>query len=444
MTAAKYHRLSVVGLGCGSPELLNGQALAALRQSETVFAAERLSGLLSWHSGVIGMKDIASSLDEIELRLGTCDVAVAVSGDPGIFSLLGLLKSRFGESLEDLSVVPGISSMQYFFAELRESWNDAAIISAHGRSVRCAAIMRTVSENRKTVIFCDLVRNPEWICGILTGYMNDFAGEDERGTIRVAIGENLSCEGQRVLRSTAEGMAELVEAEGPFSFPSIVAVFNDAPIEPAAGRPRDADFIRSGVPMTRQEVRSAVLDELDLSGDSIVWDIGSGSGSVAVACSMICRGGEAHAVERSREAVDLIRRNRKKFRCFNLNIHEGSAPDILNILPESPDSPARSGPRGLPVPTRVFVGGSGGRLRDILTQVAGFGAGIKVVVSAVTLETIAEASGMFMNSDLFTDPEVLSISAARSRPLGGSSLLAAQNPVMLWSSYTTGKKDEKM
>ena len=445
MTAAKCHRLSVVGLGCGSPELLNGQALGALRQSGTVFAAKRLSGLLSWHPNVVEMENIAASLGEVELCLMTHDVAVAVSGDPGVFSLLGMLKARFGgrlgPSLENLNVIPGISSMQYFFAELREPWSGAEIISAHGRSVSGAAIMRAVSENHKTVIFCDPVRNPEWVCGILTGYMEDFAGEEERSAIRVAIGENLSCEGQRILRSTADEMPELVETEGPFSSPSIVAVFNEAASKPSAGRPRDAGFIRSGIPMTRQEVRSAALDELDLRGDSIVWDIGSGSGSVAVACSMICRDGEVHAVERSREAIDLIRQNRRKFRGFNLFIHEGSAPDIL---PESSYVPAHPGRAGLPVPTHVFVGGSGGRLRDILRRVAGLRAGIRVVVPAVTLRTIAEASGMFADAALFTDPEVLSVSVARSRPLGGSSLLAAQNPVMLWSSYTTGKNDEKM
>jgi precorrin-6Y C5,15-methyltransferase (decarboxylating) len=432
MTAAGRHRLSVVGLGCGSPRLLSEQAMNALGQSGTVFVSNRLRGLLDWHPSVIGIENIASSLDEIESRLDTCDVAVAVSGDPGIFSFLGRLKARFGDiggaSAENINVVPGISSMQYLFAELREPWNGAAIISAHGRGVSDAEVMRAVAGNRKTVIFCDPIRNPEWICGILTRYMDCFAGEEERGSIRIAIGENLSCEDKRILRSAAEGAAELAEAEGPFAAMSIVAVFNDAPSEPPSARPRDADFIRSDVPMTRQEVRSAALDELNLSRDSIVWDVGSGSGSVAVACSIACRDGEVYAIERSGEAADLIRRNRRKFRSFNLRICEGSAPDIP----------------GLPVPTHVFVGGSGGRLRDILRHIAGLGAGIRVVVPAVTLRTIAEASEMFTNAALFTEPEVLSISVARSRPLGASSLLAAQNPVMLWSSYTAGEDKEKM
>jgi precorrin-6Y C5,15-methyltransferase (decarboxylating) len=445
MTTAGYHRLSVVGLGCGSPKLLSEQAMDALRQSGAVFVSNRLRGLLDWHPSVIGIENIASSLDEIESRLETCDVAVAVSGDPGIFSFLGRLKARFGDiygvTAENINVVPGISSMQYLFAELRESWSDAAIISAHGRGVSDAEVMRAVAGNRKTVIFCDPIRNPGWICGILTRYMDGFAGEEERGSIRIAIGENLSCEGQRVLRSTAEGAAELAAAEGPFAAPSIVAVFNDVPSEPPLARPRDADFIRSDVPMTRQEVRSAALDELGLSRDSIVWDVGSGSGSVAVACSIACRDGEVYAIERSREAAELIRRNRRKFRSFNLRICEGSAPGILSEpsgSPEYPDLPS------LPVPTHVFVGGSGGRLRDILRHIAGLGAGIRVVVPAVTLRTIAEVSDMFTNAALFTEPEVLSISVARSRPLGASSLIAAQNPVMLWSSYTAGEDKEKM
>jgi precorrin-6Y C5,15-methyltransferase (decarboxylating) len=417
----------------------------ALRQSDAVFVSNRLSSLLDWHPCVIGMKDIASSLDEIESRLKTCDVAVAVSGDPGIFSFLGRLKERLGDRrgafAENIGVVPGISSVQYLFAELQESWSDAVIISAHGRVINDAEIMRAVSENRKTVIFCDPVRNPEWVCGILTRYIDSFMEEEERGSVRIAIGENLSRDGQRILRAAAEEAAGLAAAEGPFASPSIVAVFNDTPSEQPRARPRDEDFIRSDVPMTCQEVRSAALDELNLSRDSIVWDVGSGSGSVAVACSMVCRDGEVCAIERSREAVGLILRNRRKFRSFNLRVFEGSAPDIMqgpSGLPGHPDSP------GLPVPTHVFVGGSGGRLRDILRHIAGLGAGIKVVVSAVTLRTIAEVSDMFTDPVLFTEPEVLSISVARSRPLGSSSLIAARNPVMLWSSRTVGENKEKM
>jgi precorrin-6Y C5,15-methyltransferase (decarboxylating) len=149
---------------------------------------------------------------------------------------------------------------------------------------------------------------------------------------------------------------------------------------------------------------------------------------------MICREGEVHAIERSPDAVRLILRNRKKFGAFNLHVHEGVAPDMLSGSSESP---------ALPVPTHVFVGGSGGRLGDILRYVAGLGAGIRVVASAVTLRTIAGASGLFMDGALFYDTEALSLSVARSRPLGGSSLMAAQNPVMLWSAFTAGD-DEKM
>jgi precorrin-6Y C5,15-methyltransferase (decarboxylating) len=180
--------------------------------------------------------------------------------------------------------------------------------------------------------------------------------------------------------------------------------------------------------MTRQEVRSAILDELGLNADSVVWDIGAGTGSVAAACALTCPNGEVHAMERLPEAAELIRQNRRKFRAFNLFVHEGNAPESLE---------------GLKRPTHVFIGGSGGRLDDILRHIVGLGGGIVITISAVTLETMGDASRLLMNSEAFEQPSVLSISAARSRRLGDSSLIAGQNPVTLWTTRTTGEETDE-
>jgi precorrin-6Y C5,15-methyltransferase (decarboxylating) len=446
-------RLYVVGLGCGAPELVTGPALDVIGEAGAVFVSRRLRDTIGWRGDVVVMDDPARSMDDIESRLGTQDVAVAVSGDPGIFSFLRLLRERFGDLPGNrLKVIPGISSLQYLFAALGETWADVSIISAHGRETCELDITRAVHENRAAAIFCDPIHNPEFIIGIVKKYCRDFSSDDGGVSIRIAVGENLSMGDERITvigvknpgiprvdPPPAPSFNHLIssdEPDGPaaggktqlpelrFEPPALVAVFNESPEPFRARRPKDEDFIRSGAPMTRQEVRSAILDELDLRRGSVVWDVGAGTGSVAISCAKTCWDCEVHAVERSPDAVGLIRRNMRKFKAFNLRVHEGTAPDILT---------------NLPIPTHVFIGGSGGRLEEIMRYVADLRAGIVITASAVTLRTIRDASRVFMNSDLFGDPSVVSISAARSRNIGDACVMSGQNPVMLWTTRTIGR-----
>jgi precorrin-6Y C5,15-methyltransferase (decarboxylating) len=172
--------------------------------------------------------------------------------------------------------------------------------------------------------------------------------------------------------------------------------------------------------MTRQEVRTVILDQLRLSPDSLLWDVGAGTGSVAVACGGLCPFGEVHALERSPEALGLLRANKGKFRSYNLFIHEGSAPEALKKLPP---------------PTHVFVGGSGGKLRQVLEHVRSRGEGIRVVVSGVTLGTLCAAFET-LGGPGFRHRDVLQISVSRGKTLGGNVIMTAGNPVTLLSAWT--------
>ena len=402
-------KLSVVGLGCGAPELLTGGARTTLECADAVFIMPAYRHLARFHPHVIEMENLHAALDEIESALASGSVAVGVSGDPGIFSFLGLLKKRF----PDVAVVPGIGSLNCLFAKLGESWADARILSGHGRALAKNRLLHAVATSAKVVVFCDQERSPSWVCELLARYERDF-----EHTFRVAVGENLSQPAERVTVGSAR---QLLDKKIDFSSHALVAIFNDAPVAQNPARPRDEDFVRTDVPMTRQEVRSVILDELGLRSDSVVWDIGAGTGSVAIACALLSCEGEVHAVERLPEAAALIARNRQKFRAYNLEIHQGDAPNILNALPR---------------PAHVFVGGSGGRLGEILAHIADLGGGIKVCVSAVTLETTAAASAAMMEGGRYGGLSVVNLSVARSRVLGGSTLMAAQNPVALWTAVT--------
>lgn len=414
--------LTVVGLGCGAPELLTEEAKRALLAAEVAFVAKGYEHVVSFHSNVVPMRDLHAALDEIEAALARGDVAVGVSGDPGVFSFLGLLKKRFADLPEgSFRVIPGIGALSCFFARLRASWHDAAILSGHGRPLTPNRLLHTITRNAKTAVFCDKTRSPRWVCAVVDGFRREFY-EDAPSPFRVAVGENLSLPDERV-----SDFADETPTDREFSPHAIVAMFNADPLPFSLSRLRDDDFVRGDVPMTRQEVRSAVLDELRPDPDSIVWDIGAGTGSTAVALSRLCPDGEVHAVERAPEALDLTALNKRKFRAYNLAIHPGDAREVVGALPR---------------PTHVFVGGSGGALEEILNHIAGLGGGIRVCVSSVTLETQRTASLVMMDPRLFERPEVVALAVTRSRPLGGVSLMAAQNPVTLWTG-TTACREEK-
>ena len=427
-------RLTVVGLGCGSAALMTGQAREAIADADVVFVSPAYRRLVDFHPRVVVMQDLQTGLGEIESALDSGSVAVGVSGDPGIFSFLAMLKRRFpAEDGDAFTVVPGISSLSCLFAKLGESWADAAIVSGHGRTLSKNGFLRTVTHSAKTVVFCDRTRNPSWACEVLRDYEVDFCAPGAH-RFRVAVGENLSLPDERLTVGRAD---DLLTRQIDFSEHALIAVFNESPQVPAISRPRDGDFIRADssdkgnaaqIPMTRQEVRSLVLDELDLQADSIVWDIGAGTGSVAVACALLCPGGEVHAVERLPEGVALIARNRKKFQAHNLAVYEGEACDLLDALP---------------CPTHVFVGGSGGRLGEILARLPALGGGIRVCVSSVTLETAAALSAVMLDSTRYRDLSVVNVAVSRSRALGGSTLMAGQNPVALWTATTRGADEEK-
>ena len=185
--------------------------------------------------------------------------------------------------------------------------------------------------------------------------------------------------------------------------------------EPASRYPRrtpgipEGEFLRTeGVPMTKQEVRAAILSKLAVGPEDVCWDVGAGTGSVSVELALQCRA--VWAVERNPEALVLARSNREKFGAWNLRLVEGSAPAALE---------------GFPKPDAVFVGGSGGKLPEILQAVRRANPEARVCVSAISLETIHAAMAELR------EPEVTQISGSRSRQVGQLHLLLAQNPVFL-------------
>ena len=181
-----------------------------------------------------------------------------------------------------------------------------------------------------------------------------------------------------------------------------------------SGLPDDA-FLRGNVPMTKEEVRALALSKLRLAERHVVWDVGAGTGSVSVECALSCPAGRVFAVEKKEEALALLEENKERFQAANLFIVAGTAPEAL---------------KDLPAPDRVFIGGTSGELGEILDVIFDKNPAARVVCTAVTLETVAEAARLFAHLE---GADMVQVSATRTRSAGRYHLMDAQNPVWIFS-----------
>ena len=179
---------------------------------------------------------------------------------------------------------------------------------------------------------------------------------------------------------------------------------------------RDEWFIRGEVPMTKNEVRAVSVEKLELSPDSVLYDIGAGTGSVSVEAAAFMSEGTVYAVEKKREAVELLEKNRKKFQAEQIRIIEGAAPEALE---------------GLEAPTHAFLGGTSGRMADILSLLLAKNPEVRVVVNAITLESVSKV--MEWTAARGIEADIVLVSVSRAKAAGRVHMMMAQNPVYVIS-----------
>ena len=403
------NKLYVLGAGPGGREEVTPAVSAAIAASRAVACAARHLHIAAGHPNVIEMKNFQDTFRRLREELEQGDAAVVVSGDPGIFSLLPLIKKNFPS--HGIVVLPGVSSLQSLCAKAGETWQEAVVLSGHGREIGTPRILDAVEHARAVIFFCDAQKGPAWLCARLC--------EAGLGEVEAVVGERLGAADERVSRGAAR---EFVNES--FDALSIVLLINENFTERPPLLPEDADFIRGGAPMTREEVRAVITAKLRLTPDSVVWDLGAGTGSVSVAAARLCR--ELHAAEIDAEAAALVRANAEKFRLHNVTVHEGSALAVMEHLPD---------------PDVIFIGGSGPELPAILERTAARGAGIRVVVSAVSLKTIVLCTEV-LAGDKFENFDAAQVAVSRMKTVGKTQIWQAQNPVVIFSATTRAAKGE--
>ncbi len=403
-------RVSVVGIGPGADSAMTGEVHSAIEKADCLIGAKRMAGAARPGQAVFEAVSPDAIAEYIAAHKEYRSFAVAMSGDVGFFSgarkLLPKLKGY------KVSVLPGLSSMAVLCARLGICYEDAVPVSVHGRERNIAQDVRA---NAKVFALVGGENGMARLCRTLT--------ESGLGHVQVSVGERLSYPDEKITTGTA---AELTERR--FEALSAAIIENSHASRVVVHGLPDAAFQRGGdgdvVPMTKSEVRSVCLSKLQLTSDAVCWDIGAGTGSVAVEMALQARQGEVYAVEQRADAISLLEENKARFGAGNLTVVAGRAPEAC---------------RSLPVPTHAFIGGSCGGMKEIIALLLEKNPCVRIVATAIALETVSELTAC-INAFAFAEHEVISLAVTRGRAAGSYHLMTAQNPIYIFTLQAKGEK----
>ena len=327
--------------------------------------------------------DLSAALARIEVE--NRPVVVLASGDPGFFGIVRLLVERFGPA--ELRVLPAVSSVALAFARAGVSWDDAVTVSAHGREPRRA--VNVCRAHPKVAVLTSPEFGPAELAGSLEGLGRTFV-----------VAERLGGPDERVSRGDARSVAG-----GSWEDPNVVLVLDEERVSgkgwissgyESPGRwalPEDEFEHRSSM-ITKDSTRALVLSRLGPGPGDLVWDVGAGSGSVAIECARL--GGAAVTVERDPESCARIRRNAERHAAY-VEVVEGNAPEALRDLPE---------------PDAVFVGGTGGAFEEIV-KLCAVRARRSVVLTLIGIERVVPAGEVLEDCGLEVETTFLQTSSVR-------------------------------
>lgn len=447
--------IDLVGTGPGRESLMTAEAREAIGKADILFGAERM--IAPYRDREAYPYYLAGDIIPVLEERRPERAAVLFSGDTGFCSgatiILPELAARLKESgiAYEIKLHPGISSFSYLSALTGETYTDAGLCSMHGRTgdeKNDAHIIDAVKSHRRTYL---LLSGDEDI-----KRLGNMLSENGLGECMVVLGQQLSGPEEKIELLRPEECAHVTEKglytalilndkpavpavpeteEAPGAGPDAVpaAVPEEAPEavpdETPAARPlmpviADAEFMRAKVPMTKENIRHLSVIKLGLRDDSVLYDIGSGTGSVSCEAAMQSSSLKVYAVEMRKAACDLIRKNAEKFGLSNVEVVNGKAPEAFE---------------GLKAPTHVFIGGSSGSLKEMLDVLSGAPGSVRIVINAVSLETMAEIHSILSEFEI-SDLSIEQISVTRSRELGSYHLMTAENPVII-TAFNLGERE---
>jgi precorrin-6Y C5,15-methyltransferase (decarboxylating) len=386
--------ISVVGMHGG--EVFGQSALTALQDADVVVASPR--HLVEVHPGagqqtidLVGPLEAVLERIDVE-RSAARRVAIVASGDPGFFGVVRVLGERLGAA--ELRVYPAPSAVSLAFARVGHSWDDAVVVSAHGRPLTHA--VRASLDQPKVAILTSPAQPPQALGRALL--------ESGCRPRDVVVSSRLGERGESVTRTDLDGLAA-----GLFDPMSVVLLFDRAPCQQPGptlswGLPESSFAHRAGM-ITRSEVRAIAMGKLDLPTSGVLWDVGAGSGSVAIECARLLPCLTVIAIERAPADAERIR--------SNAVAHDV---EVKVVMAEAPAAFA-----DLPAPDRVFVGGGG---IEVLEQaLAMLRPGGRLVATHVLVERAAAAWRLLGNT--------VQVSVGRAVGIADGFRLQAENPIFV-------------
>ena len=397
-------KISLVGIGMGAEKTLTLEGKKALNEAELLIGAKRMTEAVQ-KPGQMVLHEYRSEkiVEYIREHPKYRTVAIALSGDVGFYSGAKKLINQLDGNVE---VICGISSVVYFMSKIGLSWDDAKIVSAHGRNCNLISLIR---HNPKVFSILGTEDGVAVLASRLVYY--------GMGDVTLYVGENLSYENEKIFHDKA---ANLTEYRGD----ALTACNETATPLSAVHGISDGEFLRGKAPMTKEEVRTVSLSKLRLSEDSVCYDVGAGTGSVSVEMALRAWMGQVYAIEKKEDALALLKENKKKFAVDNLVIIPGVAPEAMTELP---------------APTHAFIGGSSGNMQDIINLLLEKNPKVRIVINCITLETVTEAMNAIRDFGL-DDVDIVQLAAARYKSIGRYHMMMGENPIYIISCSGRGEE----
>lgn len=413
----------IIGVLDDGVNSLSRTALNYLQQAQLVIGGSRTLQLFVDHIDPAAKQlDLSGSLSQVpdwirSAQAENLHVVVLATGDPLCHGIAAYLASRL--CIEAIEVIPNVSTLQLACARLGLPWQDMKFSSVHSKdagewlegaepSHGLYALLRDIRQHDRLAILTSPENTPDRIARMLIteGLAVDF---------EMAVVERLC----QLEERTVSGMTITAAAQMPFADPNVVLLWRSTLRQhPVLFGLADASYEQrypeKGL-ITKNEIRVVSLARMQLRANSVVWDIGAGSGSVGLEAARLCSQGHVYAIEKNLDDSAIVRANRKNLGISNHTLIHAKAPDGLQHWPD---------------PDAVFVGGSGGELAELIRLIM---ARLKpegwLVMNFVTLENLGVAVETLKTLGFIWD--VLQLQASRSKPILHMNRMAAENPVWL-------------
>lgn len=412
---ALMDKIYIIGIGADGAASLSPRALELINRAEMLIGGKRLLALFPQVEAqkVAIREDLGEIEKVIKDNFGCKRIRVLASGDPNFFGIARYLVGQVGKDV--IEIIPNISSIQLAFAKIKESWEDAAFLSLHARPLE--RLLDLIQQHSKLCLLTDGRNSPDAIGRFLL----------DRGVreYKAFVCEELGGKGEKVFEGSLE---ELIQQR--FSPLNILILLRDESrgkkefVFPRHLGLRDKEFHRikkeKGL-ITKGEIRAVSLAKMEIREDSIVWDIGAGTGAVSIEASFLARRGKVYAVEIDKERLETIQQNIKRFNALNVHPAKACAPEGLESLPD---------------PDAIFIGGSGGKIGEIIDiSCERIKKGGRIVVNLATLENLSLSMRKLEEKGL--EAEITFLNIARGKKLKDLHRLESLNPVFI----VTGRKE---